>query len=117
MLFPLSHEEIEYIHTIKEIFKQSEQFHLSDEDYQEWQDIWKCLQEREAVIFCKTRQGTICVLNTSKYGSKEVIDSFEKWIFRENRKAKLITKREWTIGVLCTILSSATTAFIGWLLK
>ena len=79
---------------LKELAGSENSFSLSDEDTLRYQDVLELLKERKYVM----------VLNADFKAAEW--DGFEEWLNEVIREEKHLSRREWTIGIVCAIIGA-----------
>ena len=85
---------------IKKKFGEGRDLQLSDDDALRYQDILYLLEERGYIHDFK-------VDGINLYRKLESFDGFEDWLNGEIKDAKRISRREWCIGIVCTVIGAA----------
>lgn len=85
---------------IKKKFGDDRDLQLSDSDALRYQDILCLLEERGYILDFK-------VDGANLYRKLEDFDGFEDWLNGEIKDAKRITRREWSIGIVCAVIGAA----------
>ena len=105
MTFPLSKIEIEAFRTLSEKVKQKPEGKFSVEEYQKWQDLIALMVERGAIFVTKNADGWI-------YEMQGDFDCFKEWLFDQQGKAKKLSRREWKISIISSILTVGLTQLL-----
>lgn len=83
----------------KVVVVEDEGFLLSDEDALRYQDVL-CLMEGRGYI------RNLHIDNVNYYVQMAKWDGFEEWLREEIAESKRISRREWTIGIVCAVLGA-----------
>lgn len=84
---------------IKKLLGDGRNLQLSDADALRYQDILYLLEERGYLHDFQ-------VDGANLYRKLEEFDGFEDWLNEEIKDAKRVTRREWAIGIVCTIIGA-----------
>lgn len=85
---------------VKALIGNESTFQLTDEDKLRYQDVLVYLKARGYIH-------DFNVDNANLYRVMAKLDGFEEWLDDELKAAKSVTRREWTIGVVCAIIGAA----------
>lgn len=85
---------------VKNLLGDGRDLQLSDADALRYQDILYLLGERGYLHDFQ-------VDGANLYRKMEDFDGFEDWLNEEIKDAKRVTRREWTIGIVCAIIGAA----------
>ena len=85
---------------IKKKFGDSRDLQLSNADALRYQDILCLLEERGYIHDFK-------VDGANLYRKLEDFDGFEDWLNDKIKDAKTVTRREWSIGIVCAVIGAA----------
>lgn len=83
----------------KVVVVEDEGFLLSDEDALRYQDVL-CLMEGRGYI------RNLHIDNVNYYVQMAKWDGFEEWLREEIAESKRVSRREWTIGIVCAVLGA-----------
>ena len=84
---------------LKELAGNENSFSLSDEDALQYQDVLELLKERKYVMVLNAD-------NENWYFKTAEWDGFEEWLNEVIREEKHLSRREWTIGIVCAIVGA-----------
>lgn len=84
---------------LKELAGSEKGFSLSDEDALRYQDVLELLKERKYVMVLNAD-------NENWYFKAAEWDGFEEWLNEVIREEKHLSRREWTIGIVCAIVGA-----------
>ena len=85
------------LNAIKKLFGAERNLELSNADALRYQDILCLMEERGYLL-------DLQVNGANLYHKQEEFDGFEDWLNEEIKEAKRITRREWIIGIVCTVI-------------
>lgn len=112
MDFPLTKTELKAVKAIRKMVKQNPNGFISEQDYQQWQDILFVMKARNVIIIKKhyvfqtNERGfpIACAKLGKMYYEIGDIDIFYKWIMERHRNAKRHSRLAWLIPVSIAIL-------------
>lgn len=85
------------LNAIKKLFGAERNLELSNADALRYQDILFLLEERGYLHDFQMDGAKL-------YRKLEDFGGFEDWLNEEIKEAKRITRREWIIGIVCTVI-------------
>lgn len=84
---------------VKAILGDGEELQLSDEDALRYQDVIFLLEERGYLH-------NIRADGVNWYVKLADFDGFEEWLREEIKESKRMSRREWTIGIVCAVIGA-----------